>query len=173
MKRFASAAAAALTVFLGSHAFADEGMWPYHGFPFDKANGALGTRLDSKWLDKVRTSTVRLSNCTASFVSKDGLILTNHHCVEACLAELSSKEKSYVEDGFLAKTRDEEKKCQTQIADVLTGMEDITAKVAKAVEGKDDKAANDARKAVLTQLESDCEKNEKLKCERFAGGSKA
>ena len=165
MKRIASAAVAAFTVFLCSHASADEGMWPFHGFPFDKANGALNTKLDQKWLDKVRTATVRLSNCTASFVSKDGLILTNHHCVEACLAEQGSKEKSYVDDGFLAKTRDEEKKCQTQIADVLTGMEDITAKVAKAIEGKDDKASNDARKAALTQLESDCEKNEKLKCE--------
>ena len=129
-------------------------MWPFHGFPLAKANGALNTKLDQAWLDKVRTATVRLSNCTASFVSKDGLILTNHHCVEACLAEHSSKEKSYVEDGFLAKSREEEKKCQTQIADVLTGMEDITAKVAQATEGKDDKAANDARKAALTQLES-------------------
>jgi hypothetical protein len=165
MKRFATAAAAALTVFLCASAFADEGMWTYHGFPLDKANSALGTKLDQKWLDKVRTSTVRLSNCTASFVSKDGLILTNFHCVEACLAELSSKEKSYVSDGFLAKSRDEEKKCQTQIADVLTGMEDVTAKVAKAVEGKSEKEANDARKAALTQLESDCEKTEKLKCE--------
>jgi hypothetical protein len=165
MKRYASAAIAALTVFLCSNAFADEGMWPFHGFPLDKANGTLHTRLDQAWLDKVRTATVRLSNCTASFVSKDGLILTNHHCVEDCLAQLGSKEKSYVEDGFLAKSRDEEKKCQTQIADVLTSMEDITAKVAKAIEGKSEKESNDARKAALTQLESDCEKNEKLKCE--------
>ncbi len=165
MKRIATAAAAALTVLLSSSVFADEGMWPFHGFPFDQANNALGTKLDQKWLDKVRTATVRLSNCTASFVSKDGLMLTNHHCVEDCLAQLGSKEKSYVEDGYLAKTHDEEKKCQTQIADVLTGMEDITAKVGKAIEGKDEKSANDARKAALTQFESDCEKNEKLKCE--------
>jgi hypothetical protein len=165
MKKLASGAAAALTVFLCSNASADEGMWPFHGAPLAKLNGALSTKIDQAWLDKVRTATVRLSNCTASFVSKDGLILTNHHCVEQCLAELSSKEKSYVEDGFLAKTRDEEKKCQTQIADVLTGMEDITTKVAKAIEGKDEKSANEARKAALTQLESECEKSTKLKCE--------
>ena len=165
MKRFAAGALAALTVLLCSSAFADEGMWPFHGAPLAKLNGALGTKIDQAWLDKVRTATVRLSNCTASFVSKDGLILTNHHCVEQCLAELSSKDKSYVEDGFLANSRDEEKKCQTQIADVLTGMEDISAKVSKAIEGKDEKAANDARKAALTQLESACEKTEKLKCE--------
>jgi Peptidase S46 len=165
MKKIACAAAAAITVFLCSAASADEGMWPFHGAPLAKLNGALNTKIDQAWLDKVRTATIRLSNCTASFVSKDGLILTNHHCVEQCLAELSSKEKSYVEDGFLAKSREEEKKCETQIADVLTSMEDITAKVVKATEGKDDKAANEARKTVLTQLESECEKTTKLKCE--------
>lgn len=165
MKKIACAAAAAITVFLCSAASADEGMWPFHGAPLAKLNGALNTKIDQAWLDKVRTATIRLSNCTASFVSKDGLILTNHHCVEQCLAELSSKEKSYVEDGFLAKSREDEKKCETQIADVLTSMEDITAKVVKATEGKDDKAANEARKTVLTQLESECEKTTKLKCE--------
>jgi hypothetical protein len=165
MKKIACAAAAAITVFLCSAAAADEGMWPFHGAPLAKLNGTLNTKIDQAWLDKVRTATIRLSNCTASFVSKDGLILTNHHCVEQCLAELSSKDKSYVEDGFLAKSREEEKKCETQIADVLTSMEDITAKVVKATEGKDDKAANEARKTVLTQLESECEKTTKLKCE--------
>src|SRR5262245_32353338 len=105
MKKFASAAAAALTVFLCSAASADEGMWPFHGAPLARLNGELKTNLNQAWLDKVRTATVRLSNCTASFVSKDGLMLTNHHCVEQCLAELSSKEKSYVEDGFLASSR--------------------------------------------------------------------
>src|SRR5688572_22848872 len=95
-------AAAALLVTVCSTAQADEGMWTFHGFPFDKANAALKTKLDQAWLDRVRLSTVRLSNCTGSFVSGNGLVLTNHHCVEGCLAELSSKEKSLVEDGFLA-----------------------------------------------------------------------
>jgi hypothetical protein len=165
MTRWICAALAAVTVALCSTASADEGMWTFHGFPLEKANATLKTKLDQAWLDRVRTSTVRLANCTGSFVSADGLILTNHHCVEGCLAELSSKEKSYVEDGFLAKTREEEKKCQTQVADVLTEMEDITAKVNAATAGKDEKAANDVRKATLTQLEKECEDATKLKCQ--------
>jgi V8-like Glu-specific endopeptidase len=165
MTRLACAASAALLVCLCSNVRADEGMWPFHGFPFAKANEALGTKLDQAWLDRVRTATVRLANCTASFVSGDGLILTNHHCVESCLADLSTKEKSLVEDGFLAKTRQEEKRCETQVADVLTTMEDVTAKVAEAIAGKDEKTANDVRKATLTQLEQQCEAQSKLKCE--------
>jgi len=163
MTRFLTAAAAALLTLSVAHA--DEGMWTFHGFPLDKANAALKTRLDQAWLDRVRTATVRLSNCTGSFVSGNGLILTNHHCVESCLADISSKEKSYVEDGILATRPSEEKRCETQVADVLVNMEDITAKIAVATKGKDDKAANEARKVTLTQLESACEASSKRKCQ--------
>jgi V8-like Glu-specific endopeptidase len=165
MTRFVCAATAALMACLCSVSHADEGMWTYHGFPLAKANAALKTSLDQAWLDRVRSATVRLSNCTASFVSNEGLILTNHHCVEACLAEQSSKEKSYVEDGFLAKTRDEEKRCQTQVADVLIGMEEITAKVSAATAGKDEATANDVRKSTLTKLEGECEAQANQKCQ--------
>jgi hypothetical protein len=163
MTRFLTAAAAALLAFSMAHA--DEGMWTFHGFPLDKANATLKTRLDQAWLDRVRTSTVRLSNCTGSFVSATGLILTNHHCVEGCLAELSSKEKSLVDEGFLAARPGDEKRCQTQIADVLVGMEDVSPKIAAAIAGKDEKAASEARKATLTQLESACEASSKRKCQ--------
>jgi hypothetical protein len=165
MIRSVYAALAASMVILCSPARADEGMWTFHGFPFAKANAALKTSIDQAWLDRVRTATVRLANCTGSFISAEGLILTNHHCVEACLADLSSKEKSLVEEGFLAKTHDDEKKCQTQLADVLTATEDITGQVNAATAGKPEMAANDIRNATFTRLESECEAASKLKCE--------
>jgi hypothetical protein len=165
MIRSVYAALAASMVILCSPARADEGMWTFHGFPFARANAALKTNIDQAWLDRVRMSTVRLANCTGSFISAEGLILTNHHCVEACLADLSSKEKSLVEEGFLAKTHDDEKKCQTQLADVLTATEDITSQVNAATAGKSEAAANDIRNATLTRLESECEAASKLKCE--------
>ncbi len=163
MTRFLTAAAAALLAFTAAHA--DEGMWTFHGFPLDKANSTLKTRLDQAWLDRVRNATVRLANCTGSFVSPNGLILTNHHCVAGCLADLSSKEKSLVDDGFLAARPGDEKKCQTQVADVLVDMEDVSGKIAAAIAGKDDKAANEARKSTLTQLEAACEASTKRKCQ--------
>jgi hypothetical protein len=165
MMRWLYAACAALLLSLCQVAHADEGMWTFHGFPFAKVNSALKTNIDQAWLDRVRSATVRIASCTGSFVSPEGLILTNHHCVEACLAEMSSKEKSFVEDGYLAKSRDDEKKCQTQIADVLTDMEDITATVKAATAGKAEAAANDARKAKLTELEQQCENTTRLKCQ--------
>jgi hypothetical protein len=87
------------------------------------------------------------------------LILTNHHCVESCLGELSSKQDSLLENGFSAATPKDERRCQTQVADVLVATENVTAAVTKAVAGFSDEAANDARKRTLTALEQSCEQS--------------
>jgi len=152
-------------------AFGDAGMWTFDNFPRELVKRKYGADIDGAWLDRVRTATIRLSNCTASFVSPDGLILTNHHCAEACLDEHSTADKNLLRSGFLARTRESELRCGTQIADVLTGTENVTDQVAAAIKGLDDKSANDTRKKTLTQLEQACEDESKrapggaLKCE--------
>ena len=138
-------------------AIANEGMWTFDNFPAAAVRQSFGADITPAWLDHVRLSTLRLTNCTASFVSREGLILTNHHCIESCLAELSSKEKSLVELGFSALARKDEQRCPAQHADVLVGMENITDAVMKADSGLSDAAANAARKKVLTSLEQACE----------------
>jgi len=135
---------AASAVFLPAHA--DEGMWTFDNFPSAAVKRDFGADITPAWLDHVRQSTLRLTNCTASFVSPEGLILTNHHCIESCLAELSSKEKSLLELGFNAPTRKEELRCPAQHADVLVGTENVTDEVLKAGSGLGVAAANDARK---------------------------
>ena len=162
---------ALLLILIAAPAFSDGGMWTFQEFPHALLKREHGTDVSPAWLDRVRTATIRLSNCTASFVSRDGLILTNHHCGAACLDEHSSKEHNLLAEGFLARTRDKELKCGTQIADVLMEMEDITAKVNAATQGLSDQAANDKRKATMTQLEQQCEQDGKkakggpFKCE--------
>ena len=152
-------------------AFSDGGMWTFHDFPEALVKREHGVDITPAWLDGVRTATIRLSNCTASFVSPDGMILTNHHCSEACLDDNSTPTRNLVRDGFLARSREEELKCGTQIADVLMEMENVTAKVAAALQGLNEKEANTARKKTLTQLEQACEEESKhgkfgpLKCE--------
>src|SRR6202051_4436466 len=159
--------------------FADEGMWTFDNFPSSTVKQHYGAEVTPAWLDHVRLSTIRLTNCTASFVSPEGLILTNHHCVESCLAELSSKDKSLVELGFAAANRGAEERCPAQLADVLVGTEDVTDAVSKAIAGLSETAANDARKRTLTTLEQACEqasakaKSGKLRCQEvtlYQGG---
>jgi hypothetical protein len=152
-------------------ALADEGMWTFDNFPSSPVKQLYGADITPAWLDHVRLSTIRLSNCTASFVSPEGLILTNHHCVESCLAELSSRDKSLVELGYAAAGRGTELRCPAQLADVLVSSENVTDTVSKAIAGLSDAAANDARKRTLTTLEQTCEQGSaksrtgKLRCQ--------
>ncbi len=155
----------------GLPAYADEGMWTFDNFPSTAVQRQYGVEITPAWLDHVRLSTIRLTNCTASFVSPAGLMLTNHHCAESCLAELSSKDKSLVELGFAAADRSHELRCPAQLADVLVASENVTDGVAKAIAGLSDTAANSARKRTLTTLEQACEqasvkaKSGKLRCQ--------
>ncbi len=144
---------------LEASARADEGMWTFDHFPADALRRAQGVELSTAWLDHVRLATARLTNCTAAFVSGAGLLITNHHCLESCLGELSSKENSLLERGFIAADEKQERRCATQSAEVLVGNEDVTAALHKAARGLDPQAANEARKKLMTELEQVCEQS--------------
>src|SRR5205823_774 len=78
----------ALTAFA---AHADEGMWTYDNFPSAKVAKGYGFTPDAKWLEEARLSSVRLAGgCSGSFVSQDGLVMTNHHCAHHCIEHLST-----------------------------------------------------------------------------------
>ncbi len=153
------AVACAVTLLvMRSAAFADEGMWTFDNFPKQLVREKLGVEISDAWLDKVRLAATRLeSGCTGSFISPDGLVLSNHHCASECLAQLSTAENDLLANGFRAGSRAQEVRCPTEQVSVLVGSEDITAKVAAAIEDLDDKAANEARKKELTRLEQGCE----------------
>ena len=165
-------------VVTGAAAFADEGMWTFDNFPSALVRERYGVDIDGAWLDRVRRRTVRLGGCTASFVSPNGLILTNHHCVASCLAQNSTRESSLLETGFLAPDRSRELDCPVQIADVLENLENVTATVQDAIRGLDEQAANERRRQTLTELEATCEQTSRtdgnpLKCEAvtlYGGG---
>jgi hypothetical protein len=172
---FALAACAAAS---GRSVMADEGMWTFDNFPSALVRERHGVSIDQAWLDRVRRGVVRLAGCTASFVSPDGLILTNHHCVASCLAQNSTRESSLLETGFIARERDAEIDCPVQIADVLEELEDVTPQVEAALRGLDPRAANERRRQTLTGLEAACEGASRngsspLKCEAvtlYGGG---
>jgi hypothetical protein len=157
---------------------ADEGMWTFDNFPSALVRDRYGVDIDEAWLERVRLATVRLAGCTGSFVSRDGLILTNHHCVSSCLAQSSTRESSLLETGFFARDRDGELDCPVQIADVLTKLDNVTTTVQDATRGLDEQAANERRRQTLTELERSCEDTSRssgnpLKCEAvtlYGGG---
>ena len=126
-------ATVAIVVALALFAGADEGMWMPHQMKALNLK-ALGLRMDPGDLYKVdgtglMSAVVNLGGGTGSFVSSEGLILTNHHVAYGAIQRASSKEKDYINDGFMAAVRGEEIPAQGYQAGILLGYEDVTAKV--------------------------------------------
>ena len=139
-------------------ASADEGMWTVDNFPSGRVADEYGVEIDDDWLRAAQLATTRLENgCTGSFASPDGLVLTNNHCIWGCIRNLSSAERNLSDEGFLAASREQELRCPGQQVSVLIDLEDVTGVVAEATQGLDDAEANEARKAALTDLETECE----------------
>jgi len=155
MKIVRSVSFAAIVAIPLSAAQADEGMWTFDAFPAAKMRADYGFAPDQAWLDKVRSAAVRLTGgCSASFVSPEGLILTNHHCVAGCLQDLSNAKADYLKNGYTAAGRVEEKLCPGQQAEVVTAIRDVTGDVKGAIGNAAGLAAVKAKTAAIARIES-------------------
>lgn len=147
----------------------DEGMWTLENFPKAAVQEKYGVTVSNSWLQTVKRSVARMdSGCSASFVSPDGLILTNHHCSVTCISQNSSIDRDLAANGFLAADRADEVSCPTDSVSVLTETEEITQRVMKALDGKDDAEAGEVRRQTLKRAVQNCEKASGLKCESVA-----
>lgn len=150
---------------------ADEGMWTIKNFPKAEVAKKYGVEIDQQWLDRLQKAVVRLeTGCTGSFVSPEGLILTNHHCAASCLAENSTAKRDLLADGYLAATRSNEVRCQGEQASVLMDTQEVTTEVMRALSGVAPAEAAKVRNQALTGIEEKCEAESKqsgtpLKCE--------
>ena len=83
----------------------DEGMWPFNNIPREEIKKKYGFDVTDEWLKKVQLASVRFNNGgSGSFVSPNGLVLTNYHIVEDFVGELSTAQKDYAKEGFVART---------------------------------------------------------------------
>jgi hypothetical protein len=150
MKRLLAFAALALA----SPAFADEGMWTFDNFPSAAVKAKYKVDAGKPWLDKLQAGAVRLAGgCSASLVSKEGLVLTNDHCVRSCVQQLSSAANDYIKRGFMPAKREDEKLCPGMQAEILEDIADVTAKVNAASDGKSGADFLKARDAAIADIE--------------------
>lgn len=136
---------------------ADEGMWTFNHPPTKRLQQGYGFTPSPKWLDHVRLSSVRLAGgCSGSFVSPNGLVMTNHHCAHSCIQQLSTAERDYVKSGFYAKEAGDEVKCPDIEVNQLTGITDVTARVDAATRGLSGEKYAEALRAVTAGIEKEC-----------------
>jgi len=171
-------AVCALLLVLGMNfltvAHADEGMWTYDNFPSAKMHDKYGWAPDAAWLTHARLASVRLAQgCSASLVSPDGLVMTNHHCARECVSELADAKHDYIATGFNARTAAEEKKCPELEADQLVQITDVTKEMEAATAGKSGHEFHDAERMAKAKLESSCGTTADVRCQvvtLYAGG---
>jgi len=138
-------------------AMADEGMWTFDNPPTKQLRKRYNFTPTKEWLDHIRLSSVRFNDGgSGSFVSPDGLVLTNHHVARGQLQKVSTPQKDYVTTGFYARTRAEEIKAPDLELNVLISTDDVTARVQGAVKsGMDEKQALDARRGEMARIEKE------------------
>src|SRR5216110_3274629 len=123
-----------LAIAIDASAVADEGMWPFNAPPLKQLKEKYQFEPAPQWLDHLQKSSVRFnSGGSGSFISANGLVITNHHVGADALQKASSEQHNYLKNGFYAKTNAEEIKCTDLELNVLVSTEDVTARVNVAV----------------------------------------
>jgi len=136
---------------------AEEGMWTFDNPPLKLLKEKYNFTPTPAWLDHLRLSSVRLNDGgSGSFVSPNGLLLTNHHVARGQLQKNSSAAHDYLATGFYATSPDQEMKSADLEVNVLVGMEDVTTRVQGAAKGiADDAKALKAREAAIAAIEKE------------------
>ncbi|MDH5805654.1 MAG: S46 family peptidase [Gemmatimonadota bacterium] len=116
-------------------------MWTFENPPLDYFEEAYGFRPTREWLDGVRMSSLRLPNCTASFVSGTGLVMSNHHCAREAASAVTMEGEDLLTTGFYAATLGDERRVPDLYVDQLVEMHDVTDRIAIS----DDPAERGAR----------------------------
>lgn len=150
-------------------------MWTFENPPLEYWQREYGFTATDEWLEQLRLSTVRYANyCTGSFVSGQGLVMTNHHCARECVASSSSGAIDFVEEGFYARRPEDEIICEGLYLDQLIEIEDVTERVRQAgARGASDTAAARLRADEITVVEAECNAQGELVCQvvtLFRGG---
>jgi hypothetical protein len=146
---------------------ADEGMWPFNTVPKVVLKQRYGFEPSDAWLEHVRLSSVRFNNGgSGSFVSANGLVMTNHHIASDCIQKLSSAGKDYMQQGFYAPRLESEAKCPDLELNVLTAIEDVTTQINQTVKpGMDPAEAFKLQRGAMSTIEKECADKTGLRCD--------
>jgi len=165
-RRLALVSFVAVILLLTRGGIADEGFWPFNAVPKAAISKALGFEPSDTWLTHLEHAAVKFRGASGSFVSPDGLILTNHHVGLRTLQRLSTSERDLVQNGFYAATLAEELKAPDMELNVLQSIEDVTATVdAAETPGMTPAEAFAARRRAITAIEQTSQQATGLKSE--------
>src|SRR3989440_7152506 len=143
-----------LTLATSASAIADEGMWLFNAPPLKQLKEKYQFESTPQWLEHLQKASVRFnSGGSGSFVSANGLVITNHHVGADTLQKISDAQHNYLRNGFYAKRQAEEIKSTDLELNVLMSVDDVTARVTSAVKsGMTSDQASNARNAAIAGI---------------------
>lgn len=130
-------------------------MWTFEYPPLDYFNQAYNFKPDETWFEHVRMSALRFANyCSASFVSADGLVMTNHHCARQSITQVNKEGEDLHANGFIAETLQDERPVPGLYVDQLVLFKDVTDEVIDAMnEGKTDEERSKIESEIIDKIE--------------------
>ena len=133
-------------------------MWTFDVPPMDYWAKRYDFHPTQAWLDHARLSSLRFSSgCSASFVSPNGLVMTNHHCSRPCIESTTKEGEDLLGDGFYAASREEERACQGLFMDQLQEITDVTDSVTAGIAaGTAANLAAERRQDAIRRIEARC-----------------
>lgn len=130
-----------------SSARPDEGMWPFDGLPLQQLKEKYNFEPTKEWLDHVRLGSVRFdTGGSGSFVSPNGLVMTNHHVALETLQKVSTQEKDWVKDGFSSRLYGSEVPGKDLTLRQLIEIKDVTKEILAAKAADKTPEGNEWRK---------------------------
>lgn len=130
-------------------------MWTFEYAPAEYFTETYGFEANEAWFDRARMSALRIPGCSASFVSGDGLLATNHHCIRGRLASISREGESLLDDGFVAQSLEDERRIPNYHADQLIQAQDVSDQIFSAMDrATTDEERDSARRAAIAELET-------------------
>jgi hypothetical protein len=132
----------------------DQGkMWTFENPPVEYFAETYGFRPDEQWFERARLGALRIPSCSASFVSPNGLVLTNHHCAREFLSQVSRPGEAILDDGFFARDLADEREVEDFEADQLVDIVDVTDEVNVALDALPPEQRAERREALLAEIE--------------------
>jgi len=164
-----------ISLLIAPSLLADEGMWTYNRLPLEQLKADHDFAPSAELLARLQKGSVRLNNGgSGSFVSPNGLVMTNHHVASDCIRKVSSEEKDYIADGFYATSRARELKCPDLELNVLMEIETVTDQVNRNVkDDMDDAAKRETQQSEIARIQKDCRDSTLMRCDvvsLYAGG---
>ncbi len=149
-----------------SYKFDTGKMWTLEDVPIDYFQNTYSFTPSEEWLEKVQKSALKFASwCSASFVSEDGLIMTNHHCVDFITSRFEEEGEDLNETGFYAKTLEDERKVPNLFVDQLVLIEDVTDEVFSAIDTVKEEANREKiRRDKISELEKEYSEETDLIC---------